>query len=207
MGGRSGGLTAGGRGGLQPGDYKAKPIDIKNVESLKNIKDPQVYKEMKAAISRFYKELGLPDRDINLADLPATTAGVHVTFDGKTGGIYLNKKYFKNRTKAQIQAEEKKSYKSGWSTETNKPIAHTITHELAHSVWNKSMTGVKQQAAGKEITKVYHKWLKDRKKTGYGEYAKSNVSEFFAEAITKGIHGKADQYTKTLKKIVKKYKL
>lgn len=204
MGGRSG---IGARGGLQPGDFGKKKSDIKNVESLKNIKDPQVYKEMKAAISRFYKELGLPQRNVKLADLPDGTLGVHVTVAGGSAGVYLNKKRFKNNSKAFIENATKEAYKKGWTTKTNKPIAHTITHELAHSVWNQHMTGVKQKAAGKEITKVYHKWLKDKKKSGYGSYAKTNVSEFFAETITKGIHGKADQYTKTLKKIVKDYKL
>ena len=205
MGGRSGGLT--GKGGLMPGDGNAQPIDIKNEEDLKNIKDPQVYKEMKAAISRFYKELGMPQRKVKLADLPPTVAGVHVTFNGKSEGVYLKKSIFKNMSKAKIEKIEKDGYKSGWSTKTNKPIAHVVTHELAHSVWNKHLTGAKHIAAGKEINKVYHSWLRDKKKTGYGEYAKTNVSEFFAETITKGIHGKADKYTKQLKSIVKKYKL
>ena len=207
MGGRSGGLTAGGsRGGLQPGDATFKG-EIKNVESLKNIKDPQVYKEMKAAISRFYKELGLPQRNVKLADMPMRYGGVHVTVNGKSEGVFLNKKHFKFNSKTEIENAKKEAYKKGWATKTNKPIAHTITHELAHSVWNNNLSGVKQKAAGKEITKVYNKWLKDKKKSGYGAYAKTNVSEFFAEAITKGIHGKADKYTKALKKIVKDYKL
>ena len=58
MGGRSGGLTAGDRGGMNPGDATFKG-EIKNIESLKNIKDPQLYKEVKAAISRFAKEFGI----------------------------------------------------------------------------------------------------------------------------------------------------
>ena len=207
MGGRSGGLTAGGRGGLQPGDSNAKEMDIKNVEDLKNIKNRQVYNEMKSAISRFYKEMGMPQRKVKLADLPDSVGGVHVTSGGKSEGVYINKKMFKNATKQEIEAKIKESYKKGWTTKTNKPVAHVVTHELAHSVWNQHMTGIKQKAAGKAIQAQYNKWLKDKKKTGYGTYAKSNVSEFFAEAITKGIHGKADKYTKALKKIVKDYKL
>ena len=206
MGGRSGGLTASGRGGLQPGDETFKG-DIKNVEDLKNIKDPQLYNEIKSAISRFAKEFGIPQRKVKLANMPDKYGGVHVTENGKSEGVYLNKKMFKNAKKSDIVAQKKAAYASGWATKTNKPVAHTITHELAHSVWNHHMTGVKQQAAGKEIKGVYNKWLKDKKKSGYGDYAKTNVSEFFAEAVTKGIHGKADKYTKQLKSIVKKYKL
>lgn len=206
MGGRSGGLTAGGRGGLQPGDatYKGK---IRNEEDLKNIKDRVVYNEMKSAISRFYKELGIPQRKVKLADLAPGTFGVHVTQNGKSEGVYLNKKHFKNKTKAEIEKAKKEGYKTGWATKTNKPIAHTITHELAHSVWNSHLSSTKAKGAGVEINKVYKTWLKDKKKSGYGQYAKTNVNEFFAETITKGIHGKSDKYTKQLKSIVKKYKL
>ena len=204
MGGRSGGSV---RGGLQPGDFKKKKSDIKNAEDLKNIKDRVVYNEMKSAISRFYKYFGIPERKIKLADMPDGTYGVTVMQGGKTEGVYLQKKLFKNKTKAEIEAVKKKGYKSGWATKTNKPIAHTITHELAHTVWNDSLKSAKHQAAGKEITKVYHTWLKDKKKSGYGDYAKTNVSEFFAETITKGSHGKSDKYTKALTAIVAKHKL
>ena len=203
MGGRSGGSV---RGGLQPGDsaFKGKP---KNAEDLKNIKDRIVYNEMKSAISRFYKELGIPQRKVKLADLPPGTFGVHLTKNGKSEGVYLNKKLYKNKTKAEIENAKKEGYKTGWATKTNKPIAHTITHELAHSVWNSHLSSTKAKGAGVEIQKIYKTWLKDKTKSGYGKYAKTNVNEFFAETITKGIHGKADKYTKALKKIVKDYKL
>ena len=71
------------------------------------------------------------------------------------------------------------------------------------------MTGAKQKAAGKEVAKIFTEWKKDgsKKKKGYGSYAGTNVNEFWAETITKAIHGKADRYTKALKNIVKKYKL
>ena len=87
MGGRSGGLTAGDRGGMNPGDATFKG-EIKNVESLKNIKDPQLYKEVKAAISRFAKEFGIPNKNVKLADMPMKYAGVHVTDgNGKSEGL------------------------------------------------------------------------------------------------------------------------
>lgn len=42
---------------------------------------------------------------------------------------------------------------------------------------------------------------------GYGSYGKTNVDEFWAEVVTKGIHGKSDKYTKKAIGIAKKYKL
>ena len=65
----------------------------------------------------------------------------------------------------------------------------------------------KQKAAGKEINKLYTQWRKDKKKSGYGKYAATNVSEFWAETVTKAIHGKSDKYTAAVKNIAKKYKL
>ena len=143
---------------------------------------------------------------MKLADLPAGTYGVHVTANGKSDGVYLNKAHF-NQSRSAIEASHRKGYASGWSTKTNKPIAHTVTHELAHATWNQHMTGAKQKAAGKEINKLYTQWRKDKKKSGYGKYAATNVSEFWAETVTKAIHGKSDKYTTAVKNIAKKYKL
>ena len=60
---------------------------------------------------------------------------------------------------------------------------------------------------GKEVKKLFNSWKKDNKKSGYGKYAETNVSEFWAETVTKAIHGKSDKYTKKVKEICKKYKL
>lgn len=203
MGRNSGG---GGHGGLQPGDatYKGK---ITGVESLVKIQDPQVYKAVGQAISRYHAVLGVRQRNVKLATLGAGTLGVHVTQDGKSEGVYLSKKVFKTGKKEKIISDTKKGYDSGWHTKTNKPIAHTVTHELAHATWNAHMTGANQKTAGKEIGKLYTSWMKDKKKTGYGTYAKTNVSEFWAETVTKAVHGKSDKYTKAVKGICKKYKL
>lgn len=202
MGRNSGG---GSRGGLQPGDgnYKGK---IANVESLIHIKDPQTYKAVVQAISRYHAIMGVRQRNVKLAKLSANTYGVHVTVGGKSDAVYLNKSHF-NQSKNKIAADHKRGYDTGWSTRTNKPVAHTVTHELAHATWNAHLTGAKQVAAGKEVNKLYTTWLKDKKKTGYGQYAKTNVSEFWAETATKAVHGKADKYTRAVKKICKKYDL
>ena len=121
-------------------------------------------------------------------------------------GVYLNKKHFM-QTKKAVEASHKRGYASGWSTKTNKAVAHTVTHELAHATWNANMTGANQKAAGKEVNKLFKSWKKDNKKSGYGKYAETNVSEFWAETVTKAIHGKSDKYTKKVKEICKKYKL
>lgn len=99
------------------------------------------------------------------------------------------------------------NYKTGFKNITNRPIQHTITHELAHATWNSGYTSPSHKAAGKEIKKLYQGWSKNSKKKGYGSYAKSNVDEFWAEAITKGMHGKKDKYTKKAIAIAKKYQL
>lgn len=204
MGARSGGSSS--AGGMGGGDFKVKITEIKNVESLKAIKDPKLYKEMKAAISRFHAVLGIPQRKVKLADLKGAY-GVHVTENGKSEGVYLNKKLYKKGTAKSIAASKANDYKTGWATKTNKPVAHTVTHELAHATWNSHLTGGNQKAAGKAIKAVYKKWSADKKKKGYGQYSHTNVNEFFAETVTKGIHGKSDKYTKSLFGIIKKYKL
>ena len=140
--------SSGVRGGLQPGDsnYKGK---ITGVESLVKMKDPQMYKGIKAAISRFHSVLGVREKNIKLATLSAGTLGVQVSSGGKSEAIYLNKSYF-NKGKKAVEASTRKGYASGWHTKTNKPLAHTVTHELAHATWNSSLSGANHKAAGKE---------------------------------------------------------
>lgn len=203
MGRNSGGV--GKQGGLKPGDssYKGK---IKNVESLVHMKDKAMYKDTKAAISRYHSVMGVRQRNVKLADMSAGVLGVHVTKGGQSDAVYLNKAYF-NTGKKSVTASTKKGYQSGWHTQTNKPTAHTITHELAHATWNEHLTSANARAASKEIGSLYKTWMRDKKKKGYGDYAKTNVSEFWAETVTKAVHGKSDKYTRKVKAIAQKYKL
>ena len=190
---------------MQPGDatYHGK---VDGIETLKNIKDPQVYKDTKEAISRYHAVMGVRQREVKLANLGAGTLGVHVTENGQSKAVYLNKKTFKQKEK-DIKAQTNEGYKSGWHTQTNKPMAHTITHELAHATWNSHLSAPNAKAATKEVTTLYKSWLKDKSKTGYGRYARTNVNEFWAETVTKAVHGKSDKYTTAVKRIAKKYKL
>jgi len=73
------------------GNYKG---EIKNVESLKNIKDRELQREIQQGISKYESRLGIGTTNIMLADLSGAY-GVHVTVNGKSDGIYLDKRTFK----------------------------------------------------------------------------------------------------------------
>lgn len=194
MGGRAGG----GAGTLQ-GDstYKGR---IRNVESLINMKDPAMYKATKEAISNFAAKLGIPERNVKLADLDGNVMGI-----GAKGSVYLNKKYF-NKSAKDFQKVMASNYKSGHMTKTNKPLAHVANHELAHAAWTSDLRTPKAIAAGKEIGRLWKSFTKSGGR-GYGSYAGKNIDEFWAEASTKAAHGKADKYSKAVKAIYKKYQL
>lgn len=192
-------------GGLKGGDANYKG-SVGKLESLVKIQDPQVYKSVKQSISRYHSVMGVRQREVKIGDLPSGVGGVHVSQGGSSKVVILNKSLF-NTDKKQIASWAQTGYKSGHLTKTNKPISHIVTHELSHATWNQHMTSPKAKAAGKEISTLYRTWSKDKKKSGYGSYAKTNVSEFFAEATTKSIHGKSDKYTRKIKSIVKKYDL
>lgn len=85
--------SSGARGGLQPGDATYKG-SVGKPEPLVNMKDPALYKATKEAISRYHSVLGVRQKNVKLAELSAGTYGVHVTANGKSEGVYLNKKHF-----------------------------------------------------------------------------------------------------------------
>lgn len=209
--GKTSGSTTGGLG-RGDGNYKG---EIKGKESLKNIQNPAVYKAVKEAISRVYSVLGAKERNVKLATLRDGVGGVHsASYDAMSGqkldsGVYLNKKIFKPKTATtqSVAKWAKGGYDSGHLTKTNKPVAHIVTHEMAHAIWTDTGTSPQQRAARKDIGRLYSTWLKDNKKTGYGKYARTNVSEFWAETCTKAVHGTSDKYTKRVKAIIKKYSL
>ncbi len=182
---------------------------VGKLESLSSIQNPHVYKAVKESISRYHSRLGVRQRDVKVAELPSRVGGVHITVNGKSSQVVLNKKVFNNpnTTTQSVASWAQAGYKSGFLTKTNKPISHIVTHELSHATWNQHLTSPKAKAAGKDINKLYGTFLRDRKKKGYGKYANTNISEFFAEVATKAVHGNADRYTRSLKRIVKKYDL
>lgn len=175
-------------------------------ESLRNLKYRDTERAIGSAIARYEAVMGIRERNIKIADI---SGAYGVTFLNQNGSqmIYLSKSAF-NVPKKQFEARYKKdNYDTGFKNKTNRPVTHTITHELAHATWTSHYTSPKHLAAGKEIQKLYKSWSKDKKKKDYGSYGKTNVDEFWAEVITKGIHGKSDKYTKKAIGIAKKYKL
>lgn len=177
-----------------------------SAQSLDSLQHREVVKQLNRAISRYEAVMGVRERNIQVADVPGAYGVTYLTGKGSEH-IYLSKSFF-NQSRNQIEAQyRKKNYDTGFKNATNRPIQHTLTHELAHATWTSNYTGAKHQAAGKEIKSLYKSFLKDKKAKGYGSYGKSNVDEFWAEVVTKGIHGKADKYTKKAISIAKKYKL
>ena len=178
----------------------------KTAVSTGGMKHRDMEKQINRAISRYEAVMGVRERTIKLADIPGAYG---VTFIGANGsqGIYLSRKHF-DQSKKKFEADYKKAnYESGFKNVTNRAAQHTVTHELAHATWTSSYTSTKHRAAGKEIQKLYHSWAKDKKKKGYGTYGKTNVDEFWAEVITKGIHGRSEKKTKKAIGIARKYKL
>lgn len=195
-------------GGLKAGDADYKGT-IGRVETLKAIENKEVYKAAKEAISRFHAILGVRQKKVKLADLEDGVGGVHVTRGGESEGVYLSKSIFKpaSATTQSVADWARRGYESGHITKTNKPVAHIITHELAHATWNEHMTSPRAVTAGKDIKQLYKRWVGDKKKKGYGRYAATNVSEFFAETAAKAVHGNSDRYTIALQDIIKRHRL
>ena len=71
--------------------------NITEVESLIHMKDADMYRAAKQAISNFSAKLGVPEREVKLADLSKGLMGV-----GRQGGVYLNKKYY-NRSISEFR--------------------------------------------------------------------------------------------------------
>ena len=198
MGGRAGGSGSGIPKGIgRDTTYKGK---IEDVEDLVKVKDPRMYKALKEAFSNFSAKLGVPEKNVKLAKLSGSVLGI-----GGHGEVFLNKRYF-NKSVSEFKNVMKENYDAGHLTKTNKPLAHVLTHELAHASWQSGRGGTKNVAAGKEINSLFSSFQKKGGK-GYGKYAYSNVDEFWAEVSTKAAHGVADRYTKATKQIYKKYQL
>ena len=131
-------------GGLKVGDdnFKGK---TGMPQSLKTIENKAVYDAVMDAISRYHRVLGVRQKIVKLADLPDGYGGVHVTRNGESEGIYLNKDIFqpKEATTQSVSAWAKAGYDSGHLTKTNRPVGGIILHELGHATWNEHMTGQK----------------------------------------------------------------
>lgn len=184
------------------GNYKGS---IKNIESLKNIKDRELQREIQQGISKYESRIGIRTPEIMLAELQGAY-GVHVTSNGESKAVYLDKRTFKNGSVKKITAIKKGAYSTKFLTKTNKPVQHTIIHELGHATWNSALKSKGAVKAGKSIREMYAKFSKEKPK-GYGKYAYSNVNEFWAEVTTKAVLGTSDEYTRFVKRTIKQHKL
>lgn len=136
------------------------------------MKDPQLYKATKEAISRFHSVLGVRERNIKLADLDGPTMGI-----SGDGGIYLNKRYY-NKSYKDLVGIEKRDYKKGFDTVTNKPQTHIVTHELAHSLWSRSKTGANHKAAEKRSNRSIKSGVQIQRKKDTGLMRRNMLMSF-----------------------------
>lgn len=174
--------------------------------AITSMKHRDMEKQIHRAISRYETVMGVRERSVKIGDISGAYGVTYISANGSKG-IVLSRKYF-DVSKRQFEASYKKrNYDTGFKNRTNRAAQHTVTHELAHATWASSYSAPNAKAAGKEIEKLYGKWSKDKKKKGYGEYGTRNVDEFWAEVITKGIHGNRDKYTRKAISIAKRFKL
>lgn len=190
----------------------AKATVIKsNATSIKDMQNRDMQKEIQQAISRFHAVMGVRERVIMLAPMDGAYGATYVGADG-SHGIYLNSKYFDVPKKEfeQRYAGDNYARRHGFKNTTRKPAQHTVTHELAHATWTSNYTSAKHKAAGKEIKSLYNEFMNDKsssRKKNYGAYGTTNADEFWAEIITKAVHGDNDRYTRRALRIAKKYQL
>ena len=179
--------------------------------SIKDMKNRDMQKELQQAMSRFHKVMGMRERVVMLAPMDGAYGVTYIDGNG-SHGIYLNSKYFDVPKKqfAERYAKDNYNRRHGFKNTTRNPAQHTITHELAHATWTSNYTGAAQRAAGIEIKALYKQFKNDKSSTrqkNYGSYGRSNVDEFWAEVITKAIHGDNDRYTRRALAIAKRHKL
>lgn len=183
--------------------------DIGKAQGLRTIQNTQLRREVQQGISKYETRLGVRQVKVQLAP-QGSSLGVHVTEGGKSEGVYLNTAVFKKGTVSSVSTITKGAYKSGFLTNTNKPVQHVVVHELSHAQWNSHLKSANAKAAAASVQKKYKQFLKDYasgKAKGFGKYSTTNVNEFWAEASTKHVLGKPDKYTRFIKSTIKKYKL
>lgn len=180
------------------------PSSVKNIGSIRDITDKVSNREVKRAISKYHSRIGLNTREVKIADLKNAYGIAIISPSTNSGTVYLDRKAFSN-SKKLIKAD-KEEYRRGEKVHTNKAIQHTTIHELAHTTWTNHHRGTKHKQAGKEIYKLYREY-KRSKSNSLGQYASTNINEFYAEGMSKAILGKKDKYSSKLLSITKKYKL
>ena len=181
--------------GFRKKDYEKTMASID-----KNIKDPQLKAEMKAAVEKMHKEMGgLPSGYIVKMETSKEFqkwGGSGYEF-GRHGSneIALNKRYF-GRGYKYAEGIMKDQIAKGKMTATSKPAMKTFVHEFGHGYYDSLSSGGKTQVA-----KVFSQFTSSKSTKGWGSYAKKSPAEFYSDAVAKSVLGGSDKWTKALGKI------
>lgn len=187
---------------------------IQNDESISQIQNDNLRKDIQQGISKFESRLKLKTRSVQIAEFGGrfeNAAGLALT-NASTGEVkvYLSSKYFKNGTVNSVSKLMRSSYDANWSVRTNKPTQHIVVHELAHALWtdkNPRKNSVKARKAMSNLFGRYKKAYARGELRNFGKYSTKNVNEFFAEVVTKGVIGNSDKWTDSVFNIIDKYNI
>lgn len=181
--------------GFRKKDYEKTMASID-----KNIKDPQLKAEMKAAVEKMHKEMGgLPggnevkivsSKELQKLGGSGFEFGVHTG-----GGVYLNGRYWGHGYK-HAEGIMKDQIAKGKMTDTKKPALKTFVHEFGHGYYDNLSSGGKAQVA-----KIFSQFTSSKSTKGWGSYAKKSPAEFYSDAVAKSVLGGSDKWTKALGKI------
>ena len=213
-GGASGGMGKGSRGGgndfAREAMAKGHPLFErfrkeayeKTMASIdKNIKDPQLRAEMKAAVEKMHKEMGgLPESGYEVKIVSSKEfvklGGSGYEFGVHNGaGVFLNGRYY-GRGYKSVEKLNKGQMEMGKMTTTNKPAMKSFVHEFGHGYYN----GLSKEGKA-QVAKVFSQFSSSKSTKGWGSYAKKSATEFYADAVAKSVLGGSDKWTKALGKI------
>lgn len=173
---------------------------IKQIGGIADIKDDRARLAVQRAVSQFTKQYGLPTREVKTAILSPNVFGI-----GGQIGVILNRKFYDDA--AKLIEYKQRGYKSGWAVPTTSPLKHTVIHELAHAAWQSGRVNANKKLT-EGIKKLHTRYLAEvrKGKNPIGQYATSNIDEFWAEGITQATIGrKQSYYSRRLKQLLKKY--
>lgn len=168
---------------------------------------PQVFRELKSAVSKIESRIGidLPQSNLGFSD-DMDSLGVHFG-SGAGRTVLLQTEYF-NRNYKDIISDLNTEAKRKWLVANNSPLQYIMVHELGHSVWVDRVEGqVKElESLNRGIKNLYTSFKKEvqRGRVPISIYGTSNINEFFAETFAKGIIGKKqNRYSRQLIKLLK----
>lgn len=176
-------------------------------ENSSLVQDENMIQEINKAVSAFQLVFSHRCQVIRFEHLGISTIGSTTTEQGKNV-VLLNRPLFCGKSASKdLRSLIQKQYENGYWTVTSTPVAHAITHELAHTVWMENGQREVEKAAKNSIFNLFEIWKNDPDKTGYGQRASLNVSEFWAEVCSRAVLGESDKYTRAVQQIATIYHL